>query len=271
MLKRALNHMAAPGLAWKDFLKLARDLGCVGVEFRNDLGGDLFDGAAPEDVGAAVKAADLHILALAEVKAFQDWSDSKRKQADLLMRTARKCGAEMVSLISRNDGKHMGADQRRADLRVAIMELLPLLKEHGLKGLIEPLGFETCALRQKSEAVEAIENLGVGDHFRIVHDTFHHTLAGGGEYYPQHTGIVHVSGVVEPKLKIDEMLDAHRVLVGPDDRLGNISQLASLFAAGYSGPVSFEPFASGIHALADPRTALNRSFEYIESELQAII
>ena len=65
MMDRALNHMAAPTLGWAGFLKLAEDLGCVGVEFRNDLDGELFDGAAPEDVGAAVQAKGLRVLALA--------------------------------------------------------------------------------------------------------------------------------------------------------------------------------------------------------------
>lgn len=267
MMKRALNHMAAPTLGWASFLKLAEDLGCVGVEFRNDLGRELFEGAAPEDVGAAVQAKGLRILALAEVKAFQEWSDSKRDQAESLMQIAKACGAQMVSLIARNDGKRMNRAERNADLRTAMRELLPLLKAYGLKGLIEPLGFESCPLRDKGEAVEAIADLGASDHFRIVHDTFHHSLAGGGPTYPDHTGMIHVSGVVDPSLSIAGMRDEHRVLVDERDRLGNVSQVVGLLAAGYSGPISFEPFAPDVLELRDPLPALARSFEYIESEL----
>jgi 2-keto-myo-inositol isomerase len=68
MLPFALNHMTAPKLGWEPFLDLAKALGCVGVEFRNDLPGKLFDGADPAVVGAAVKARGLRFLALAEVK-----------------------------------------------------------------------------------------------------------------------------------------------------------------------------------------------------------
>ena len=39
MLPFALNHMTAPKLGWEPFLDLAKALGCVGVEFRNDLPG----------------------------------------------------------------------------------------------------------------------------------------------------------------------------------------------------------------------------------------
>jgi 2-keto-myo-inositol isomerase len=270
VLKRALNHMAAPKLGWADFLKLAKDLGCVGIEFRNDLKGDLFDGAAPEDVGAAASAAGLRILALAEIKAFNDWSDAKRSEAAALMTIAKACGAEMVSLIARNDGEGVADGERQASLNLALSELKPLLEERGLIGLIEPLGFETCALRDKREAVEAIDALGAKGRFKIVHDTFHHALAGGGPIFPDYTGVIHISGVVDPKLGLADMLDEHRGLVDERDRLGNVRQIADLLAAGYSGPVSFEPFAADVHDLSAPRAAYARSFDFIEAELASL-
>jgi 2-keto-myo-inositol isomerase len=267
MVARALNHMVAPKLSWSDFLDLAKDLGCVGVEFRNDLPGHLFDGAAPEDVGATASAAGLRILALAEVKAFNDWSDAKRQEAAALMNIAKACGAEMVSLIARNDGKGMADGERQANLKTSLRELKPLLDECDLIGLIEPLGFETCALRNKGEAIDAMEALGAANRFKIVHDTFHHALAGGGPIFPAYTGIVHISGVVDPTLKLSQMRDEHRVLVEENDRIENIRQLKQLLSEGYDGPVSFEPFAAQVHNLADPRKAIEKSFSYIESEL----
>lgn len=268
MLNRALNHMAAPKLGWAEFLGLANALDCVGVEFRDDLDGELFDGATPEDVGAAASIAGLRILALAEVKAFNDWSDAKRDEAAALIGIAEACGAEMISLIARNDGKGMADGERQAELRMALEELKPLLKAHGLVGLIEPLGFETCALRDKGEAVEAIEAVGGKEQFRIVHDTFHHTLAGGGPVYPDYTGIVHISGIVDPAVSLSDMRDPQRELVDERDRIGNVAQIANLLAAGYAGPVSFEPFAEDVHNLADPLDAYARSFHYVEAELE---
>ena len=50
LIRRALNHMAAAQLGWLEFLNLAHDVKCCGVEFRNDLTGKLFDGVAPEKV-----------------------------------------------------------------------------------------------------------------------------------------------------------------------------------------------------------------------------
>jgi len=263
MLPFALNHMTAPSLGWESFLDLAAGLGCVGVEFRNDLPGTLFDGADPGAVGEATRRRGLRFLALAEVKMFNDWSDTKRAEAEALMKIAVAAGAEAVSLIPRNDGVATSADESRAACTTALRELLPMLRAHGLKAMVEPLGFEVCSLRYKATAVEVIEALNGADTYRLVHDTFHHHLAGGGPIFAAHTGIVHVSGVTDPTVSVAHMRDGHRVLVDAQDRLGNVAQIEALLDAGYSGPISYEPFAASVHALSDPAPALKESMEFI--------
>lgn len=265
MLQFALNHMTTARLGYVELLDLASALGCIGVEVRNDLPQALFDGRGPAEAGAMARERGLRLLAVAEVKRFNDWSDDKAAEAAALMKIAVSAGAEAVSLIPRNDGLGMGNGERHANLRLALKELQPMLEDHGLIGMVEPLGFEICALRCKSEAVEAIEALGATGTFRLVHDTFHHTLAGGGDFYPAHTGIVHVSGVVDPSVPVDDMRDPHRVLVNAQDRLGNVEQLRALTAAGFSGAVSMECFAPEVHAMPDPHSALARSFEFLRS------
>lgn len=264
MLPTALNHMATSGLCYDVFLDLARSLGCVGVEFRNDLPGPLFDDDRTEAVRDAAKARELRILALAEVKRFNDWSDANRDEAEALMQIAVGCGAEAVSLIPRNDGLGRGNGERQANLRVALRELHPMLEAHDLVGLVEPLGFKICSLRFKAEAIEA---LGVANRFKLVHDTFHHTLAGGGSIFAEHTGIVHISGVTDPSPAVSKMRDEHRVLVGRNDRLGNIEQIEALIHAGYTGTVSFESFSSAVHAFIDPQARLAASFDFVPSRL----
>jgi 2-keto-myo-inositol isomerase len=179
------------------------------------------------------------------------------------MQIAQEAGAEAVSLIPRNDNQGMGNGERQAALRVALKALKPMLEDHDLLGMVEPLGFEICALRYKAEAVEGIEAVGGTGRYRLVHDTFHHRLAHGGPIFPQHTGIVHVSGVVDQEVSLSQMRDPHRVLVTPGDRLGNVEQIAALQAAGYVGPVSYEAFAPSVHALADPETALLASMAHM--------
>lgn len=264
MTQFALNHMTVARASFRDLVALAVALDCVGVEVRNDLPQPLFDGIDPAHAGDILREAGLRLLAVAEVKRFNDWSADKAAEALTLMRVARAAGAEAVSLIPRNDNQGMGNGERQAALRVALKALKPMLEDHGLIGMVEPLGFEICALRHKAEAVDAIEAVGGRGRFKLVHDTFHHTLAHGGPVFPDHTGIVHLSGVVDQSVSLAGMRDPHRVLVTATDRLDNIGQLAALRAAGWDGPCSFEAFSPEVHALPDPARALRASMDLIE-------
>ena len=264
MLPFALNHMTTPSLGWQSFLALAKDLGCVGVEFRNDLQGPLFGGDDPADVGAAVKALGLRFLALAEVKMFNDWSEAKRAEAEALMKIAVAAGAEAISLIPRNDNVATARADSLVVTQTALRELLPMLRHHGLKAMVEPLGFEVCSLRYKDVLAQAIDAVGGQGTYFMVHDTFHHALAGGGPIYAEMTGIVHVSGVKDP-IYLSDMRDEHRVLVDGDDLLGNVAQIRALVAAGYRGPISYEPFSKQVHDLTAPKPALAASMEFIRA------
>jgi 2-keto-myo-inositol isomerase len=269
MPRFALNHMTVARLSFHELVSLAAGLGCVGIEVRNDLPQPLFDGMEPAKAGTHIRDSGLRLLAVAEVKRFNDWSADKEAEALALMQIAKAAGAEAVSLIPRNDNLGMGNGERQANLRVALKALKPMLEDHNLTGMVEPLGFEICALRYKAEAVDGIEAVGGKGRFKLVHDTFHHTLAHGGLLFPDHTGIVHVSGVVDQEVGINDMRDPHRVLVTPQDRLGNIDQIAALQASGWDGPVSFEAFSPEVHAFADPATELAKSFDVIRQGLAA--
>ena len=136
-------------------------------------------------------------------------------------------------------------------------------------GLVEPLGFEQSSLRYKADAIEAIEELELGERFRLVHDTFHHYLSGEARLYPEWTGLVHISGVDDPDLPLDRMLDEHRVLVDVNDRCGTLLQILALME-GYSGPYSFEPFAASVHGLDDIAGALEASMHWIDREIARV-
>jgi len=263
----AINHMTAPRLAWRALLDQASALGCVGVEFRNDLPTPLFSGEAPATVGETARGLGLRIVGLSQVYPFNSWSDAIRDEVTALVAIAKACGAETISLIPRNDGTGTGNGERQANLRVALKEIRPILADAGMIALVEPLGFRRSSLRSKAETVDTIEAVGGGEVCRIVHDTFHHFLAGETEVFPEYTGIVHVSGVIDPTLAPEEMEDEHRVLVGADDRLGNVAQLQALMAAGYAGPVSFEAFSPVTQALDNPHDALAASIDFIRSRL----
>ncbi len=270
MLPFAINHMTVPSIGYRDLFRLAKSLGCVGVELRNDLARPLFDGDDAGAVRSAARESGIRIVGLSQVYPFNFWTDAIRDEVRVLVDNAKACGAETISLIPRNDGIGMGDHERHDNARRALAAAKPMLEEAEMVALIEPLGFPlTSSLSDKAETLALIDEIGGGGVFKLVHDTFHHYLAGGGEVFPQRTGIVHVSGVIDRSLPLEEIADAHRILVDDRDRLGNVEQIIALRRAGYAGPISIEAFSPEVHALRDPERALRETIEHLNSSVAA--
>ena len=265
----AINHMVAPRNTFAELVALTRALGLEALEIRNDLEGvPIADGTDPARIRDEAQAGGVRILSINALQRFNDWSDARAEEAAALAGYARDCGAEALVLCPVNDVSYrLSETERPAHLRQALRGLAPILAEAGIVGLVEPLGFAGSSLRLKAEAIAAIDELGQGERFRLVHDTFHHHLAGETRMFPERTGLVHISGVEDRALPLSRIRDEHRVLVGPEDILGNLAQIRALLAAGYSGPYSFEPFAASVQANRDIAGALQGSMRYITGEL----
>ncbi|WP_349617053.1 TIM barrel protein [Azotobacter salinestris] len=265
----ALNRIVAPSLPLAEFLDLARALKAGSIELRNDLtGNEIEDGTPPERVRDLCRAKGVRVLSINALYPFDVWNNERRAQALKLTAYARACGAEGLVLCPLNDpADPRSRAERVRGLRTALTALAPILREHGLLGFVEPQGFESSALRRKHDAVEAIKGIGGLDVFRLVHDTFHHHLAGEQEFFPELTGIVHISGVEDRQVALAEIRNGHRVLVGEADLLGNAEQIRRLLELGYRGPFSFEPFAESVHALPEIRPALQESMRHLQASV----
>ena len=200
---------------------------------------------------------------------FNIWSDDLARRAEALAAIAAASGATGLVMCPLNENKFVqDTPEKAAGLRTALEAIRPILAAHGLQGFVEPLGFPVSSLRFKREALAAIDDIGGADVYTVVHDTFHHRGAGEIELYPLRTGLVHISGLEDPEITFLDMLDSHRVLVGPKDRLGNIEQLRQLYAGGFDGIVSFEPFAKEVHDLADPIAAVRASMDFARAGVE---
>ncbi len=257
-MRFAINHISAPKLAPGDFFALCRRLGVTEVEIRNDIP-DIVASMDPHALRGEAEAHGVTILSINALYPFNLWSGDLPDRAQRLADYAAECGAQALVMCPLNDGNAVGHSQVVA----ALESMRPILRERGLTGLVEPLGFPISSLRTKAEAIAAITEIGDDGTYKLVHDTFHHHLAGETQIFPGRTGLVHISGVADPAVAVRDMLDGHRVLVDDADRLGNIAQIAALLAAGYAGPFSFEPFAEEIHALEDPQSALRASMDHV--------
>ncbi|MBO0134047.1 TIM barrel protein [Agrobacterium burrii] len=261
-MRFAINHITAPKLSLEEFFATARELGLTEVEIRNDLP-DIVGTVDPSALKAAAEKAGVTIISINALYPFNVWSGDLPQRAVAMADYAAASGAKALVMCPLNDGTEVSFD----DLVAALKAMKPILEERGLTGLVEPLGFPISSLRTKAEAIKAIDAAGGDDIYKLVHDTFHHHLAGETAFFPERTGLVHISGVVDPTVSVADMLDAHRVLVDGNDRLENIAQIRTLEATGYKGPYSFEPFATEVHDLKDPAAAVKDSIDHISQAL----
>lgn len=264
-----INRISASTLPFEAFAAMAQRLGAGAIEIRNDLAGvELADGRAAGELAAVTAAHGLVMRSINALQRFEQYDAERDSEARALVRYAVACGAQALVLCPTNSRQDTRSPEvRHADLVAALRKLQPLLADHGLTGLVEPLGFAECAVRRKSQAARAIAEVGGAPTFALVHDTFHHHLAGEGLFFAELTGLVHISGVEETALETSRMRDAHRVLVGPADRLGNLAQLRTLLDAGYQGYASFEPFAAEVATAGDIEQRLAASMAYVTAAL----
>lgn len=266
----ALNRMSAPHMPVREFAAMAQRLGVSAIEIRNDLAGvEIGDGTPAATLGALAREHGLVIRSINALQRFDQFDEERAAEAQTLMVYAAGCGAQALVLCPTNSLQDTRSPvQHHADLVSALARLAPMLADHGLTGLVEPLGFAECAVRRKSQAVRAIRELPGNPPIALVHDTFHHHLAGEDLFFAKRTGLVHVSGVEDTRLDVADLRDGHRVLVGAADRLDNVGQLQGLLSAGYAGYLSFEPFADDIARAQDIEQRLGTSMRYLREALR---
>lgn len=258
-VKLALNRIISPSMPLERFLAFAKNNGFDAVELRNDLPGlSLFDGLAPEEVRLVSETYQVQIATINALQRFNDSEEvlSKRcEELEQLIALARDADVQAIVLCPVNDKEERrNESQRMHDTIQALRAYGPLFQHNGVVGYVEPLGFSQCSLRCKREAIEAIEQSWYASWYKIVHDTFHHSLSEEEEIYPDATGIIHVSGVTKQRNR-DGYTDADRVLITADDMIGTKEQVKNLVNGGFTGYISFEPFSEEVQTIKERQLA----------------
>jgi 2-keto-myo-inositol isomerase len=261
----SLNHMVAPKLGYNAFFDLALRLGVTAVEIRNDIPTSLMGNKNAKLIAALAKDKGITIINVNALQRWNQWSKAKADEATKLAEYTALTGAKNLILVPTNDKKFRPSTDERLDgIREALTALKAILKDHGLIGCVEPLGFEECSLRLKAEALAAIDDVGGAKRFKVTHDTFHHFVAGEKQVFGARTGLMHVSGVTDRKYTKDTMRDQQRVLVDANDMIDNKGQVKALMADGYKGYISFEPFGKDVHNSKQIARDVARSMDYLE-------
>ncbi|MGG2474601.1 TIM barrel protein, partial [Rhizobium sp. BR5] len=144
-MRFAINHITAPKLSLDDFFATARNLGITEVEIRNDLP-DIVGTMEPAAVKAAAEKAGVTIISINALYPFNVWSGDLPARAVAIADYAAASGAKALVMCPLNDGTAVSFD----DLVTALKAMRPILKERGLIGFVEPLGFPVSSLRTKA-------------------------------------------------------------------------------------------------------------------------
>lgn len=248
-----LNSIMRPKGKVSDFINLAKTAGFAAVELRNDLPDTRVYGCeSAEEIRNAAKAAGVKIITLNALQRFNDPALFSEKVIEIeeLAKIAADINCGMLVLCPVNDANdNRSPEQQHENLAQALKLYEPILNAYNITGLIEPLGFSICSIRTKAQAVKAIKETGLSACYKITHDTFHHYLAGEDKVFPAETGLVHVSGVLPGKDKVD-ITDDDRILVTSKDCMGNREQVKALIDGGYTGPVSYEAFSPEVQEMS---------------------
>lgn len=264
----ALNRIMQPLLSLPDFIKLAADCSASGIELRNDLQDpSLLGGEKPDDIRILCSEHGVEILTVNALQRFNDPELFADKVLELteIMDAATAVSCQRIVLCPVNDpADSRSPEQQHTDLVSALNHYAPLFEKYNMIGLVEPLGFEICSIRFKKQAVDAIAETGLSRHYQIVHDTFHHCLSGEKTFFPDETGLIHASGVYGGK-HLNELNDDDRYLVDDQDILDNKGQILKLYAGGFQGIMSFEPFSPGIQGLPadDVKVKVRASMDFL--------
>ena len=264
-IRFALNRTCAPQMSVADFIKLAVSSGVKAVEIRNDVEGREFaDGTPADELKAQLDAAGLTVASVNALQRFNEWTPARAKEAEAIISYAATLGAPGVVLCPVHNEDHGWTEaEAERNLRDGLKNLRPILKDHGITGYVEPLGMKGSTMKRQSMAALAVSDVDGWDAYELCFDTFQFFRCGDNAMHYDRIGLVHMSGISRPDLGPAELTEPDRGLIFIDDRVGNIAQLQLLFASGYRGFVSMEPFSPTVQQDPDLMLRLRASLEYV--------
>ena len=201
---------------------------------------------------------------------FNVWNEERARQTEALAGLAAAANATGLVMCPLNEGRMLeDTPEKAAALRAALTAIRPILEAHNLKGFVEPLGFPVSSLRSKAYALAATDDIGGAGDSPLGTTRSIIAARARSPCSAARTGLVHISGLEDPAISFADMLDGHRVLVGPKDRLGNVEQLRRLYApTATTASVLVRAVREGGARVSDPIAAVRDSMAYLrEAEL----
>ena len=264
-MKFSLNQILFPNSSLDYFLNFSNDLKVHAIEIRNDIKTNLIKENDPSKLKNKCGEKSLKILSINALQKFNIWNKDRSDELIKLCKFADQADIWGIVLVPLNDGSVNSPTEQIQLLEESLSEIIKILGDYKVIGLVEPLGFKQSSLRYKSMTVKIINNLQ-SNKLNIVHDTFHHALANDKDFFPSLTGLVHFSGVSNIYKNID-LNDDHRSVVDENDILANLYQIQKLINSNYQGYFSFEPFSNTLIEDKNIFEITKKNYNFITSSI----
>ena len=264
-MKFSLNQILFPNSSLDYFLNFSNDLKVHAIEIRNDIKTNLIKENDPSKLKNKCGEKSLKILSINALQKFNIWNKDRSDELIKLCKFADQADIWGIVLVPLNDGSVNSPTEQIQLLEESLSEIIKILGDYKVIGLVEPLGFKQSSLRYKSMTVKIINNLQ-SNKLNIVHDTFHHALANEKDFFPSLTGLVHFSGVSNIYKNID-LNDDHRSVVDENDILANLYQIQKLINSNYQGYFSFEPFSNTLIEDKNIFEITKKNYNFITSSI----
>jgi 2-keto-myo-inositol isomerase len=270
-LRFAINRTCAPQMSLEAFLNLAVSAKVQAVEMRNDVPGQEFmNGMPAADLRRRLDKMGLKVASINALQRFNDWTSEREAEARSLAAYAAELGAPGLVMCPVIDEAHGWSEtELEGKLREALRGLRPIFADHGVTGYVEPLGMKGSTLQQQARAVGAVADIDGWSDFALCYDTFQFFRCGDDRTFPEHVGLVHVSGISRRDLAPGDLTEPDREFVFVNDRAGNVAQLRALLAAGYDGYVSMEPFSPDTQRDPMIGARLKASLEFLDAAVRS--
>ncbi|MBA1392429.1 hypothetical protein EQ500_00710 [Lactobacillus sp. XV13L] len=254
-----INRKAAPGLDLKDFIQMVADLGIKYIELRNDITGKvdnsaILDGYQPEEIKQLLDEKGIQVVDI-NAQGNMDLAeklDENLTSLNQMIAIGKILGVKNILFCPVRDASDTRSDEQRRQGAIDNMKVYAkVLKENGMSGLLEPLGFVDATLQTPWLAQDIIKAAGV-DNFKLVADNFHYYLANvtkedfDTKVDPTMVGLVHLSSVVNDKPR-EELDDADRVMLEDNDIMHVVNHVKMFENSSYNGLYSFEPFSPDLY------------------------
>ena len=155
----ALNQIILPNKPFEDFIHFSKKLNIKSIEIRNDIKTNLIEENDPIKIKNICEENSINILSINALQKFNIWNKDRENELISLCKYADKANINAIVLVPLNDGSISTHKEQIQLVEKSLINIIRILEDFKVIGLVEPLGFKKSSLRLKSITVNVINSL----------------------------------------------------------------------------------------------------------------